>query len=337
MADKKISELTALTASALNTSADFLPIVDTSASQTKKIAVGDLPFATSVSETPGAFITGTGNIRFGTNQTSTGTTMFMDVENNRVGIRTDTPTEALDVNGTLQIGPFGNLNVSDKDFYVSGTESTHFNKGAIYTNLGDKNIYGTNTTNNLNQASTTTRKELDDPLSLAPRYSIASTTNGLLVKNHRYEYLSIRGTGLGGINSLPKVIIPSSGADKALVVKEFTVQLVNLGSPNNAAIGATHSIEIGSTVTGLAGTTFSSVATIPKKTINDCMRTQHFLYERDAPVNASTINFGNDIVMRSDDNDMTNASKNINFIRFDMIIKYAIYDQNVSFRSENPF
>ena len=48
MADKKISQLTELTST--NEATDFLPVVDTSASETKKISLSNLPLSDAAIE-----------------------------------------------------------------------------------------------------------------------------------------------------------------------------------------------------------------------------------------------------------------------------------------------
>ena len=85
MSDKKISELVSLTGANAATG-DLLPIVDISATETKKITREE--FFTNI---PSATISG--NLTVDTN------TLFVDASNNRVGIGTNSPASKFVVSG----------------------------------------------------------------------------------------------------------------------------------------------------------------------------------------------------------------------------------------------
>ena len=98
MANRKISDLTALTAPATG---DLLPIVDISeaaaADKNKKITFG--VFVASALSTAGIIVDGSGNVNIDSN------TLYVDAVNNRLGIVTTSPNAALDVrSATTWIG-----------------------------------------------------------------------------------------------------------------------------------------------------------------------------------------------------------------------------------------
>jgi hypothetical protein len=341
MADKKISELTELASSALNTGNDFLPIVDASESQTKRIAIGNLPFTDTIVTTVGSTLTGTGNIRFGRDQTSTGTTMFIDQANGRVGIRTDSPESTLTVSGGTVVQG-GNFKVSDGDFFVSGNNPTTLvGRGSIFTNLGDISLAGTNTSG-LHHGHNFDRTQVPftGENSLQPLYTIGASQYGMLVKDEQYAYITLTGGSLDGISGTPQVLIPNYGASKCIVVKELTALLkVTGGLLSGSGIGAATGIIIGQTVSGISGKTFSSTAQIPKATL-DLPRSgeaglnrarNNLLYERDAPSEAAVYNFGADLVVKSNSDTLSSSSDNLDKLLIKLIIKYKIYDMNNSF------
>jgi hypothetical protein len=94
MADKKISALTALTAANVAPATDVVPIVDTSATETKKVTAKDL--------VDGALNGGTANgvlYLNGSKAATSGTALVFDGTN--LGIGTSSPASLLEVRGTF--------------------------------------------------------------------------------------------------------------------------------------------------------------------------------------------------------------------------------------------
>jgi hypothetical protein len=146
MANRKISDLTALTAPATG---DLLPIVDISeaaaADKNKKITYGELlasaPLGTAAApsiafegDNTGIYSPGADQLAISTGGTSRivvdasgnvnidSNTLYVDAANNRVGIGTTTPTGRLDVNGgTIEFDPGSGLD---------STRAFNFNIGA---------------------------------------------------------------------------------------------------------------------------------------------------------------------------------------------------------------
>ena len=339
MADKKISELTELTSAQIVTGADVIPIVDTDAGQTKKVKVGSLPFVNTVQSVAGAYVAGTGNVRFGVNQETTGTTMFVDTANRRVGIRTDAPQDALDVNGTTRVrGNFGvGNNGQQMSFFVSGDSGHYGGPGAIYTRLGRKNVaINANTNNDFHHALVNTPSTgIDDRRSLNPVYTVGSNRYGLLVKDSSYRYVHVSGSALSGIQTNPITLLSAIDSNKANVVKEVTALISNKaaakadGDRNKAVIST--GIFMGSTISNVSGQTFSQTASIPRSVINKIFGNETVIYERDAPSVASIYQFGQDLVLSAAIDNVTGVR--VDDLEFKFIIKYNTYDLNNSFVS----
>ena len=154
MADRKISDLTALTAPA---SGDYLPIVDISeaaaASKNKRITIEELfrgvPTGTAAApsiaiegdEDTGVYSPGANQLAISTNGTGRITidgsgnvnidsnTLYVDATNNRVGVGTTSPSQRLHVagsngSGNTTIGCYGGSSAGDYGLLTLGTGST---------------------------------------------------------------------------------------------------------------------------------------------------------------------------------------------------------------------
>ena len=128
MANRKFSDLTALTAPAVG---DLLPIVDISeaaaADKNKKITFG--VFVASALSTAGIVVDASGNVNIDSN------TFYVDAVNNRVGIGTTGPSSTLHVEGTSRFVA-SNSALFDG---TTGTYSTWLYNGTAVGDIGTGN------------------------------------------------------------------------------------------------------------------------------------------------------------------------------------------------------
>ena len=138
MANRKISDLTALTAPVTG---DLLPIVDISeaaaADKNKKITFG--VFVASALSTAGIVVDGSGNVNIDSN------TLYVDAVNNRVGIGTTSPGAILDVKvasdakllaqdgnttGNIKLNAVNNAVSANVNLEISASNTQFFNGGS---------------------------------------------------------------------------------------------------------------------------------------------------------------------------------------------------------------
>jgi len=132
MADKKISALTALTAANVALATDVVPIVDTSATETKKVTAKDL--------VDGALNGGTANgvlYLNGSKAATSGTALVFDGTN--LGIGTSSPTRKVSIVGSAS-ATYANINSGDNTSLVGillGGTSTPSAGQLVYDNTGN--------------------------------------------------------------------------------------------------------------------------------------------------------------------------------------------------------
>ncbi len=153
--------------------------------------------------------------------------LYVDSANKKVGFRTNAPSAAFDVNGTMRVR--NQLNVghtTEQNLYVNGNGSA----GGQYVkmgNYGSANYFGV--TGSENQ----------------PKYTSAFGSGGKIVEDSRLVTIKLAGSGGKGWTcgpSSPKTLISSPGNNSILVPREVLIYRSNSesgeGWSKNGNIGA---------------------------------------------------------------------------------------------------
>lgn len=260
MADKKISQLTALTSVS---DADFIPIVDTANSQTKKISYSNLLKASSSSKieigdlhiTEGDIVIDNDSelIRLASDERtligqggetvldwSSHTQTAFPASDAKVGIRKGNPGAALDVNGTIKST---SLNVDTKAFYVDGTDNyiqaEKYGEGTFAAIAGSEN---------------------------QPKSTPAFGNNGKVIENTQIKTFKIIGDGFLNLATTPVVIVTKAGVGKYIVPLGMTV-FNDFGTRAGVwGTGAEASVQIGTFQNSDNTGNFAPHLTVPSST-----------------------------------------------------------------------
>lgn len=210
MADAKISQLTALTTAADD---DLLAIVDTSATETKKIAKSDLVAGlqaelvsgTNIKTINSTSLLGSGNISIAANPAGTAgqiqfsdgsafaadSNLFWDNTNKRLGVGTNAPTAPLMVVGTTFVNS-GNSNsngLSIGDSLTAG--QLYYFSGGLYFKVLGTDMLNINTTG----VSIGSSNQASSRLQIKGSGSTSATTSLLVQNSSSTELLRVRDDG----------------------------------------------------------------------------------------------------------------------------------------------